>query len=437
MKRLELMVVNGKLAGRRFAVGDGGLRLGRSSSNDISIPDEQLSRNHCLFEPVGATDVQVTDLASANGTLVNGKAIGPTPVLLRLGDLVGIGGTVVSVVGDQPQQEDEKSVDLGLDAPPSAEEGVPPTSAPRRPPLLKVLWLLTVLIACAAIYLVLTTPVQSDAPAVSQLEESTRPAVVEVRYEKVEATTEGIFRYELTFARDGLLRVTLDDTKENRHPRIEPKALSAAATNELNDILSRDALREVDREYVGPDPEEGSLESRVLQIVYTTAARRIRVVNAELPEAFRAVCERLEAFSNNELGIHAIQYSREKLVSLAEESVAVGKAKWEDRDVQYGNLFASAKAYQEAIYYLETVDPKPPCVREARVGLETAKAELERRYGDQRFAVDRAIKLEDWDNARKELSVLLEMIPDRRDDRNREAMAKLVDVEKRTKGGKR
>ena len=444
MKRLELMVANGKLAGRRFAVGDGGLRLGRSSSNDIAVRDEQLSRNHCLFEPVGATDIQVTDLASANGTFVNGTAAGTAPVLLHLGDLVTVGSTVLSVVGDQPLPKEGEpvgggteagqGVDLGLGEP--SADAPAPSSEVRRSPLMKVLWLAVVVLAGAAIYLILTTQATLVPAPVAALAEESKPVVVEVRYEKVEATLEGIFRYELTFARDGMLRVTLDDTKENRHPRIEPKALSAAATNELNAVLSLDALREIDREYVGPDPEEGVLDSRVLQVVYTTAARRIRVVNAELPEAFRAVCEKLEAFSNNELGIHAIQYSREKLVSLAEESIAVGKAKWEDRDVQHGNLFGSAKAYQEAIYYLETVDPKPPCIREAREGLATAKAELERRYGDQRFAVDRAIRLSDWDAARRELSVLLEMIPDRRDDRNREATAKLIDVEKRMKGNK-
>jgi pSer/pThr/pTyr-binding forkhead associated (FHA) protein len=76
MKRPELMVMSGALAGQRFVVGEGGIRLGRSSSNDIHIPDEELSRNHCLFEPVGEDGIRVTDLASANGTLVNGAALG-------------------------------------------------------------------------------------------------------------------------------------------------------------------------------------------------------------------------------------------------------------------------------------------------------------------------------------------------------------------------
>ena len=66
MKRPELVVENGELAGRRFPIVEGGIRLGRSSSNNICIPDEELSRNHCLFEPFGETGVRVTDLASAN-----------------------------------------------------------------------------------------------------------------------------------------------------------------------------------------------------------------------------------------------------------------------------------------------------------------------------------------------------------------------------------
>ena len=73
-KRPDLLVTNGELAGKTFSVGAGGLRLGRSSSNDIHIADEELSRNHCLFEAVGDDVVRLTDLASANGTILNGRA---------------------------------------------------------------------------------------------------------------------------------------------------------------------------------------------------------------------------------------------------------------------------------------------------------------------------------------------------------------------------
>ena len=52
-KRPEIVIVSGDAAGKRFSVPDSGLRLGRSSSNDIHIPDEDLSRNHCMFEISG------------------------------------------------------------------------------------------------------------------------------------------------------------------------------------------------------------------------------------------------------------------------------------------------------------------------------------------------------------------------------------------------
>ena len=428
MKRLELMVSNGPLAGKRFQVGDGGVRLGRSSSNDIHIPDEELSRNHCLFETVGDTDIRVTDLASANGTMVNGKLLGNDPATLRLGDLIEVGATVIRVVGDSPAPAGD-AVDLGL-----GEKKV--ASAPkRRSSLVNALWAVAVLVAAVAIYLVLTAPQEAPAPAPTDLVDS-KPQVVEVWYEKVAATLDGIYRYEMTVARDGMIRVVLDDTRENRHPTIQPKSLTPQAKAELDEILAYDSIKELDREYAGPEPEVPSLESWSMRVVYTTCAHEVKVVNTQEPEAFRAVREKLEAFSNNELGIHAIRFSREKLIEMSEELIAIGKAKWEDRDVQHGNLAGSVAAYKEAIFYLDTVDPKPDCIHAAREGLAAAKEELDKRYGDQRFVVDRAIKLGDWDLARSELRVLMEMIPDRRDDRNREASAKLIDVEKRMKGNK-
>ena len=91
MKRLELLVENGELAGRRFAVTEMGVRLGRSSSNDIHVPDEELIRNHCLFEQSGESGIRVTDLASANGTCVNGVQLGSEMRELVEGDEITAG----------------------------------------------------------------------------------------------------------------------------------------------------------------------------------------------------------------------------------------------------------------------------------------------------------------------------------------------------------
>ena len=429
MKRPELMITNGELAGRRFSVGDGGLRLGRSSSNDIHISDEELSRNHCLFETVGADGLRLTDLASANGTYLNGKALGGDPSPLKVGDLVEVGSTVIRVVGEATESAPGQ-VDLGLGAAPAKKP-----DAKRRSPLANVLWLIAVLALGAAIYVVLALP--QGAPEAKPVEAvDQEPVPEEAAYEKVAADAAGIFRYAMTLKPDGRLSVTVDDLRqENRHMTKEAQ-LGEGPLAELRGILSWKALHEIDREYVGVEPDPPSLDSRILKVVYTTRARTIKVVNMQEPEAFRTVREKLEAFVNNELGIWALQYSREKLVSLAEESIELGKSKWNDRDVQYGNLHGAVAAFRAAIAYLETVNPKPDCIGDARRGLEESQTEMDRRYRDQRFLADQAIKLAQWDVAQRELTVLTEMIPDRNDDRNREAMAKLVDVEKRLKGGK-
>ena len=428
-KRLELMVTNGELAGKRFVVKEGGLRLGRSSTNDIHIPDAELSRNHCLFEPCGESGIRVTDLASANGTYLNGKQLGGDPSELRAGDLLEVGATVLRVVGEM--NAEPGSVDLGLGSAPAA-----PVPRKRRSPVFNVLLVVAVLAAAAAIYLVLVTPANdSAAPAALPAEEA--PVLQEAYYEKVEANAEGIFRYEMTFSPDGVLAVAVDDVpKENRH-LTRRELLSDAARAELGEILSWSALREIDREYAGVEPDPPALNSWTLRVVYSTRARTVRIANTQEPEAFRAVRERLEAFSKNQLGIWALQYSRDKLIALAEESIALGQTKWNDREVQHGNLFGAVAAYQEAIFYLETVNPKPDCIHAARRGLDEAKNELDQRYRDQRFLADRAINLGQWEVAQRELSVLLEMIPERMDERHREASAKLVDVEKRAQKGGR
>ncbi|MBP5284735.1 MAG: FHA domain-containing protein, partial [Kiritimatiellae bacterium] len=95
MKRPLLMVSGGALDGEKFDVPEGGLRLGRSSTNDIHIADEGLSRNHCLFERDGEDAIRVIDLASANGTYVNGEMLGGDPRRLSPGDRIEAGGTAI------------------------------------------------------------------------------------------------------------------------------------------------------------------------------------------------------------------------------------------------------------------------------------------------------------------------------------------------------
>ena len=438
-KRPEVMIVSGELKGRRFSVPSGGiLRLGRSSSNDIHVPDEELSRNHCLFEAQGDSALLLTDLASANGTALNGRTIGGDPVKVKVGDVIDVGNTQLRIVAEG--DEEKPGVDLGLGRPSTAEDAAatPQAHARRRSPVMNILWLVAIVALGAAAFVgyksgVLDGRLSGQAPAAIADEQPMK--VCEVAYEKVEADKDGIFRYEMVLSEDGVLRVSIDDVpKANRHVT-KSMPLSAAGRTTLNEILDFKAIRAIDREYVGLDPDEPALKSWSLRIVYDRHARSIRVKNTQEPDAFRIVREKLEAFSKNELGIWAIQYSRPKLEQLARDSFGLARTKWEEREIHRGNLFAAIVAYREALFYLETLDPKPEWSVDVNKGLEEATAEHERRYADQRFLADRAINLGQWEDAQRELAALLEMVPDRNDDRYREASAKLVDVEKRAKKG--
>ena len=423
MKRPELLIETGELAGRRYAVGYAGLRLGRSSSNDIQVCDEALSRNHCMFEVSGESSIRVTDLASANGTLLNGKPLGPESLELKVGDVIAIGDLRIRVVSAD-------DVDLGL-AP--AHDGSP-ASPERRAPFMNALWIVAVLSLALSIYLVLVGSGGGEEEQPTCLEaagESDR--VEEMRYEKVVASGQSIFRYSMVLDRGGSLRVAIDDVPgENRHVD-RTQHLGEQALARLNEILLDQGLRSLDRQYVGPDLEPPELNSRELVVVYSSRVLDVSVVNTQEPEAFRRVSERLETFAKSELGVWAIQCTRAQLEEMAAGSAEIGRMKWEDRDVEYGNLDASVRAYREAVFYLDTLDPKPPEHAVYRDSMELSRNELDRRCSEQRFKADRALNLSDWETARTELRILCQMVPDRDDDRNREATAKLLDVEKRLK----
>ena len=107
--RARLVVERGMDKGRIFDVGKDGARLGRSSQNDVAINDEKLSRHHCriYFSPDGIP--HLSDLGSANETLLNDVPIHEER--LKSGDLITIGDTVLRVIEDASGAETRASAD--------------------------------------------------------------------------------------------------------------------------------------------------------------------------------------------------------------------------------------------------------------------------------------------------------------------------------------
>lgn len=83
-----LVGLGGDVEGRTFHVGGRVVTLGRGVSNYIQTTDGNASRVHCQFSPV-PYGLQVIDMGSSNGTLVNGEPI--EVQVLKDGDIVEIG----------------------------------------------------------------------------------------------------------------------------------------------------------------------------------------------------------------------------------------------------------------------------------------------------------------------------------------------------------
>ena len=90
---LAIVATTGPLAGQRFFV-NAPLEIGRETPPVPLSFDTQASRRHARLEPTPG-GVQVTDLGSTNGTLVNGQRVQST--LARIGDLLTIGSTTFRI----------------------------------------------------------------------------------------------------------------------------------------------------------------------------------------------------------------------------------------------------------------------------------------------------------------------------------------------------
>ena len=97
IKIADNVLERGRIAGRVFPLVKarysprGPITIGRTSENDVVIPEYSVSRKHCFIAVVDG-DYRITDWGSANGTLVNERDIGKmTPHPLRGGEILTLG----------------------------------------------------------------------------------------------------------------------------------------------------------------------------------------------------------------------------------------------------------------------------------------------------------------------------------------------------------
>jgi serine/threonine protein kinase len=93
---MDLVLSWGELTNRKVQkfVGPATIVVGRSTGCEVSIDDSRVSRRHCSLR-IEHDGVFLSDLGSANGTLVNGRRCGNAR--LAEGDLIGVGSTELRV----------------------------------------------------------------------------------------------------------------------------------------------------------------------------------------------------------------------------------------------------------------------------------------------------------------------------------------------------
>ncbi|MGC8639262.1 MAG: FHA domain-containing protein [Isosphaeraceae bacterium] len=100
--KVQLIVVRGKPEGKVIPLAGPKFKIGRGETCHLRPNSEQVSREHAEFE-ISSTAVQVRDLGSRNGTLVNGKALTTEAYKLKDRDLVQVGPLTFAVsITDAP-----------------------------------------------------------------------------------------------------------------------------------------------------------------------------------------------------------------------------------------------------------------------------------------------------------------------------------------------
>ncbi len=443
----RLIVEAGPDMGKQFPVPERGLDIGRSSQNDVVLSDGELSRKHCRVDFRG-DELWVTDLASANGTLVNGKEVpesrlvdgdalmlGISVLRVRSGGVAAGTGSASAPAPAPSAPAAAGSVDLGLH---SAQSKSGDSASQEKKAKKTLLWsvvsFLLLVVAALVIKMLLEAPVDTGKVPARRVEE---PKGLEVRYTKLEGSVENIFRYDLLLQTNGAVAVEIDDLEQSRHVRKESKEpVAESLRKDLARLISQAGFFGLDDIYEGVSPPNKVAEYE-LTVVLGNDVKRVRVSNRSEPEEFRDVREHLETFVRNELGLWAIEFSSEKLQQMAADKFKLGQRLLQERDIAVENLCESIRSFRECENLVETVEPKPEFYEEAVENRREAERFLDERYKERNFNADRAIKMKDWAVAAEELRGLIALIPDRSDERNQDAERRLLDVENRLKKGKK
>ncbi len=429
IEQATMVVEKGPDTGKTVTVPEQGLRIGRSSRNDLVLRDPAMSRFHCRVYPIPGKGLFVADLGSSNDTCVNDKPV--QEARLHENDRLAVGETILRVVNDGTGAA-EPLIDLGL----ARQANTGYKGIRRKDPRSKrwTLILGTVAILALAALAGLSVLIWRDLPR-HELPPPDPPAPapvnIDIYYEKIEANPNNIFRYFMTL-NDNRLILEIDDIENHRQVR-KSATLDDSLVRELMLVIDSSGFFDLAPEYQGiaPDIHERS----EIRVTLGTRTHRCVVLNRVAPDIFNQVSERLEVLAQNELGTAALALAPEKLQEKAHDAYLLGRSLYDERALRHENLYRAIRSFREVEWYLETIEPKPDFYRDAVARRQQTERDLEDRLKNLEFLAERAIKGRDWNEAAIHLRTILNTMPDRSDRRHERTVTRLLDVERRLERG--
>jgi pSer/pThr/pTyr-binding forkhead associated (FHA) protein len=100
----QLVVRKGPRPGQIFPLEDDAVSVGRDPVSAIVIDDPEISRHHARFS-IGPAGYYLQDMASTNGSFVDGQRLGGEPVALSAGQVIMFGSNVTLVYQAVPESD--------------------------------------------------------------------------------------------------------------------------------------------------------------------------------------------------------------------------------------------------------------------------------------------------------------------------------------------
>lgn len=450
-KRLELMVASGPCKGNRFEVPEKGLRLGRSSANDIHLPDEELSRNHCLIEPDGETGIRIMDLASANGTFVNDVQLGLEAQVLKAGDVIVVGSSELRVVGEAPAPAPAPAavsgeVDLGLgpapaaDAKATAAEPVDPVKAKRAKIINLTITGVAAALVVAIVYVLFFLgsgkdgkaggkgrDIKTRASAEADGSRLSDAQASELMYERVDATPSRIVRYGVTIVK-GV--ATLDYAVQSNSP---DDCQKVGKSGSLTDKTMQDLMGFFDSgEWADLESRTGEgvqvsnqLKSQRMKLIRNGEVKDVLVENAVAPDAFARFCKDFENMINVDLAVSLRLRSAEECLAASRHQEALGDELVEKAEIRTDNLWKGINCLKRARNELEGLTAFYEHQNRLKEKIEAAEKALAARYTELYSEANQDFEMALWDQAFTAFSMIRDLIPDANDPRCADAESKL------------